>query len=751
VAAVSIKSRSAARRARFRPRSAPARFALLVAGVAALAGFLFQLSPLEGALEERLGAYLLFRLRGPLPPPPEVVVVTADRDSAEALGIAATQRRWPRRYHADLIERLAARGAAVIALDLLFRVPAEDPEDDTLFSAALARAGNVVLLQGLERNTANANGGAGLVEADVTSNPLPELAARAGGVAPFPLPRVPARVDRFWTFHGPDDVPTLPAVALQLAARDLAPSWIELLSDAGLPRSSVEDWAGPRLAAAMTGLRQAMAADPGLAARLRASLEKSAVPDRDRPRLSRLIDLYAGADSRLLDFRGPPGTIRTIRYADILGMPTLDLDGKVVFVGLSELRSSNQIDSYDTVFSGENGINLSGVEIAATAFADLAEGASPRRPGSGAAISILAVALLLGAAMAFGRVSVVLGGAVALAAATVLLDAFLFDTNGLLLPLAGPLMVQIPAGVLTGIWGLRALEARKRRRIEAAAGEFLPAEIVAGLGAGPIAASAPPAGETRATICLASDIEGFVSLAEGLSPDAVGDILNEYFSELFTPVRRAGGEISTVAGDGSMCVWSGHSAPLARERPAAIGAALDILDTVKRLNRLGHAPRPLRTRIGLHAGPALIGIVGGAGKYVPHVVGDVPNTASRLENLNKLLHSCLLASDTVTDGLSGFVLRPLGQFLLAGKSEALAVAEVLGRADDASAARIAESFAHAFEAYRGGDPNAASLFEKHLKEFPDDGPAVYFLRRCLASPGSVNQAESLVIRVGAKE
>ena len=179
------------------------RVAGLVALAAGLVGLLLSAGLLGGRVEDRLGQFVLFHLRGALPSPPEVVVVAEDRASAEALGLPSGSRPWPRSLHARAIEKLKAHGAAVIAFDFMFSAP--DPDNDDALAAALRKAGCVVLLRGLERRFVGAGSS---IEIDAPIDPIPELAEAAAAVAPFPLPKVPARIDRFWTFYGLAGAPT---------------------------------------------------------------------------------------------------------------------------------------------------------------------------------------------------------------------------------------------------------------------------------------------------------------------------------------------------------------------------------------------------------------------------------------------------------------------------------------------------------------------------------------------------------------
>jgi adenylate cyclase len=723
----------------------------LVALATLIAGLLLSSDLLGRGIEDRLGQFMLFRLRGALPSPPEVVVVAEDRASAEALGLPAGSRPWPRSLHVRAIERLTAHGAAVIAFDLMFNT--SDPETDDALATALHQAGCVVLLRGLERRLVGAGSS---IEIDQPIDPIPKLAEAAAATAPFPLPKVPARVDRFWTFHGMAGAPTVPSVVLQLSARDIAIRWVELLAtEPDLPKFAAKDWTGPGVTAAMQRLHADLRAKPAVADRLQARLQTDEWNGADKHRLSALLALYTGENSRYLNLRGPAGTIRTLQYASLFAGSSEradtaigDLSGKVVFIGVSELHSATQADSYDTIFSGVNGINVTGAEIGATAFADLAEESSPRRPVPAATVEMVLVALMLGAAASSGRMLVLLGAGASIAAAILVVGWYAFVSRHWLLPVANPILFQIPVGVLTAAWCFRAEERRRRERMVGAARQYLPEEVVRSLASGPLHGSSHLAGEVRHSVCLASDIEGFTTLSERLPPHTVQSLLNQYFAGMFEVMQRHGGVISDIAGDGVMCVWCAPAyAPSACA--GAVGAAVELLEAVERFN-LAQPEHMLPTRIGVHAGSALVGIVGGAGRYASTIVGDVANTASRIEGLNKQLGTRLLASEEALNQVTGFILRPFGDFLLAGKSEPIHVSEVLGRIGDPRSAALAGTFAEAFESFRSQRwDEAAMMFEALLHTYPRDGPSRYFLARALRFRAAPEQASATLIpRVG---
>jgi adenylate cyclase len=203
---------------------------------------------------------------------------------------------------------------------------------------------------------------------------------------------------------------------------------------------------------------------------------------------------------------------------------------------------------------------------------------------------------------------------------------------------------------------------------------------------------------------------------------------------MFEVMQQHGGVISDIAGDGVMCVWCAP-AHTPSACTGAVGAAVGLLEAVEKFN-LAHPNHLLPTRIGIHAGSALLGIVGGAGRYASTVVGDVANTASRIEGLNKQLGTRLLASEEALNQVQGFILRPLDGFLLAGKSEPIRVSEVLGRVGNPRAGALAGSFAEAFESFQSrcwGE--AAMMFEALLRVYRmTDHRAIFWIGHYCSAP-----------------
>jgi len=193
---------------------------------------------------------------------------------------------------------------------------------------------------------------------------------------------------------------------------------------------------------------------------------------------------------------------------------------------------------------------------------------------------------------------------------------------------------------------------------------------------------------------------------------------------IFRVVQAHGGEISDTAGDSMVAVWASGK-PDAGARLRAARASLAILDAVDGFNR-AHADAPLPTRVGLETGEMLLGNIGGEQRYEYRAVGDIVNTASRIQGLNPLLGTRVLLSATTLAEVD-LPARDVGTFLLRGKRLPVGVFEPIAaggcRLDDGSI----EEFAAALAAFRRGDWQLAQgAFAVLAARFPSDGPSRYY-------------------------
>ena len=725
---------------------------------AGLLGVLLSIPPFSIDLQEHFGLKLLFYLRGARPPPSEVLIVSLDRDSAEALNLSRKTQNWPRTLHAQLVQTLSRQGAAAIIFDLLFD-EAHDVDSDKVFGAAVADAEKIVLCESIQQEKVPITDANGKYLADLNIEtlvpPIAPLAVSALAVAPFPLPKVPVQLSQFWMFKaGAGNAPTLPVVAFFIYASShyesfyhlfnrahansnpaIRPQWNEIAVQRGVEETLI-------------AFREIFQREPLLAQEMLNLLDATKEPlwsPVERRMLSGLIRMFQGKNSRYLDFYGPAGTIKTLPYHQAViarnrpdhaknssTAPPTGFEGKIVFVGLSENLLPQHQDGYHTVFSQKNGIYLSGVEIAATAFANLMEDRllTPLEWSTHLFI-VFSFGLFLGLICFSLPMGIATLSVIGVSAAYLATAMIFFNTQALWIPVFIPLLIMTPLALFGTVVCRYCIASKEREGIRKAFGYFLPDPVIDQL--------AKNIKDIKATskivygICLYTDAQQYAALSETMDPRELSQFMNRYYEKLFLPVKKNGGIISDVVGDSMMAIWA-KSNPDASLRAAACHAALGIVHAIDRFNSENEQIK-LHTRIGMHAGHILIGSIGAVDHYEYRPVGDIVNTASRMESLNKYLGTQTLVSDQVLHQLDGFMTRGLGEFLLFGKSNAVVIHELMGYATESSKAQhqLCSSFEEGLRAYRSKQwDEAIDAFERTLSTYRADGPSIFFKKQCEA-------------------
>ena len=427
-----------------------------------LTGVVTDLLPPVMALEERVGLAWLFHWRGAVPAPAQVVVIAIDQASTRALGLPPKPDQWPRALHARLVRQLAQAGAAVIAFDLLFDKASTSVQQDDALAAAMREANTVVLTESLVQDQitiSDANGRqVAAASIEKTTLPITVLSEAALGTAPFPLPKN-TRVDAAWFFKSSaGSIPMLPTLVLQLYAIDMYDRLHHLLQKedadfaASLPANHealLHTGAVDKLA---MQLRHYVYSHPVQSLHLLRAINTNVDINHQRQSVLRaLLGMYRGGEARYLNFYGPPRSITTIPYHLALQNQGVGSDifrGKAIFIGYSAASISGQDrlrDDYDTVYSQEDGLHLSGVEIGATAFANALEERF---------IQPLDTFYRIGVLFAWGCLLALLCRACRLSRATLLLllltalylwaALYLFIRHQLWLPMITPLLIQLP-------------------------------------------------------------------------------------------------------------------------------------------------------------------------------------------------------------------------------------------------------------------------------------------------------------------
>jgi adenylate cyclase len=168
---------------------------------------------------------------------------------------------------------------------------------------------------------------------------------------------------------------------------------------------------------------------------------------------------------------------------------------------------------------------------------------------------------------------------------------------------------------------------------------------------------------------LFADIVGFTGIAEGLAPSTVAALLNGFFEAMTEVVFALDGTLDKFIGDALLVTFG---APLVQPDHAvrSVRAALAMREALARLNQARGGPA-LRMRIGINSGRALVGDIGAARRREFTVLGDVVNTASRLESEVARPDQIVIGGETHRLLAGAFRVTPLGVFIVRGRSEPL--------------------------------------------------------------------------------
>jgi class 3 adenylate cyclase len=281
---------------------------------------------------------------------------------------------------------------------------------------------------------------------------------------------------------------------------------------------------------------------------------------------------------------------------------------------------------------------------------------------------------------------------------------------------------------------------RQKEKTEAVFGRYVDPRVIDRLvdETGENANDLAAAGRQEASIFF-SDIAGYTSVSERLTPSGLVHLMNEYFNMAGEPITETGGLIDKFIGDAVMAFWCPPFVPaedigkLACK--AAIGEAAMIRAFQERLPeitgiRVG-APK-IDIRMGIATGEVIVGSIGSTNKRNFTVIGDMVNLSSRLEGANKFYGTqtliCQRTHELIGDG---FITREIDNLAVKGKNEAIRVFELF--ADGQPTSDIADAFGHFAEAldhYRHGNwTESEKNFKACLDAKPDDAPSRVFLSR----------------------
>jgi class 3 adenylate cyclase len=234
----------------------------------------------------------------------------------------------------------------------------------------------------------------------------------------------------------------------------------------------------------------------------------------------------------------------------------------------------------------------------------------------------------------------------------------------------------------------------------------------------------------REVATIFTDVTSFTSLVETIAPEVLGALLNEYVGGMTDVVFAHEGTVAKMIGDAIQILFNAPGdQPDYATRAVACARELDVWAEGFRERWRSKGVNCGVTRIGVHAGPALVGNFGGSRFFDYTAYGDTVNIAARLEGANKFLGTHICVSPTVAEATENFKGRPVGDLMLRGRSEPLRAYEPLvAAAFEGSATR---QYAEAFAKLEAGDAAAMPAFAALVGLHADDALAGFHLRRLL--------------------
>jgi adenylate cyclase len=244
-------------------------------------------------------------------------------------------------------------------------------------------------------------------------------------------------------------------------------------------------------------------------------------------------------------------------------------------------------------------------------------------------------------------------------------------------------------------------------------------------------------GHSEILTVLFSDIAGFTNISEAMSPEALTNHLAGYFQAMIDALHHHGATVDKIVGDAIVAFW-GAPTPMPDHADRGMQAVLECRSTLEDLNQTWRAQGlpALPTRFGLATGPVVVGNMGARTRLAYTVLGDTVNLASRLEGLNKVYGTGVLV-DLGTQESCGdrYAWRHLDRIVVAGKTQATDIFEVLGEAGKVPPGKLAAArrYEAAWDRYRSGDfSQALEVLAGFEAEFGSDAAVARLRQVCEA-------------------
>jgi adenylate cyclase len=635
-----------------------------------------------------------FRIRGPLKPPDSVVIVAVDNKSVKEIG------RWPwsREIMGKLFSGIAKHGAKVTALDVVFSEP-QGPKQDKALADGITEAGNIVMgyffrneEQKIDPRTIEQLENSKIkllkVDDDVKSIPLTDFSSVDANIA-----EVAAGALDFGFFNA---VPSLDGVfrkapLLLLFNGDMYPS---------LPLKALRYYLDSEIMVdvASFGIRTL-------------AIGQRTIPVSETGELT-------------LNFYGKGNSFQQVSAVDIIKerLPKDILKGKLVLVGTTEIGIG---DIRATPFDPA----LPGVEIHATVASNAIDNRYLLHDARTITIelaAILILPLILALLLSFASGTLVgLTYSGITSACYALVNFYLFKNYLLDIAILYPFIALVTTHLGAEAYRNLVIE-KKGRYMKKAFTNYISADLVAEIMKNPDRLKL--GGEKRVISILFSDIRGFTTLSESLTPEDLVTLLNEYLSPMTRIVMEEHGTLDKYIGDAVMAIYN---APLdVEDHPKH--ACLTALKMIKKLEELNQSftARGMLTidiGVGINTGDAVVGNMGADIRFDYTAIGDNVNLASRLEGLNKMYGTHILVSGSTREMVNdpSLVFREVDLVRVKGKNLPIPIFELMVKNTE-----VLDDFATALKLYKSMQFEQAKSIFSRLAEEHNDATSKMYVGRC---------------------
>jgi len=294
------------------------------------------------------------------------------------------------------------------------------------------------------------------------------------------------------------------------------------------------------------------------------------------------------------------------------------------------------------------------------------------------------------------------------------------------LPVA-PLITATALAMIAAVIVNYAVEGRQKRFIKGAFKQYLSPIVIEKLMADPDRLTL--GGEEKVLSIFFSDIQGFTSISEKLSPTELTGLLNGYLTAMTDIILETGGTIDKYEGDAIIAFWN---APLelADHAERAVRAALQCQAKLAamRADLKARYGSEIFVRIGINTGPVVVGNMGSNQRFDYTFLGDAGNLAARLEGINKQFGTFLMISQNTRQAIGNtFSVRELSRVRVVGKSEPITIYEPMLPETEAARREPLAAFQSALATYYAGGFTQA---QAQFAAISGDPVAAIYAKRC---------------------